>query len=88
MSSKLYYTSAAPLDASKKTVVFLHAAFMSSTMWVDQIAYLGPKFPDTNLLLIDVNGHGKTTEGRKHFTLYDQCDDIAALMVSTSSLLI
>jgi len=88
MSSKLYYTTAAPLDASKKTVVFLHAAFMSSTMWVDQIAYLAPKFPDTNLLLIDVNGHGKTTEGRKQFNLYDQCDDIAALMVSTSSLLI
>jgi len=88
MSSELYYTSAAPLDVSKKTVVFIHAAFMSSTMWVDQIAYLAPKFPETNLLLIDVNGHGKTTEGRKHFTLYDQCDDIAALMAPNFCLLI
>jgi len=87
MSSRLYYTSAAPLDASKKTVVFLHAAFMSLTTWVDQMTYLAPKFPDTNLLLIDVNGHGKTTEVRKTFNLYDQCHDIAALMVPTSYLL-
>ena len=61
---------------------------MSSTMWVDQIAYLIPKFPNTNLLLIDVNGHGKTTEGRKNFNLYDQCDDIAALMVPRTLLVV
>jgi len=74
--------SLAPLDISKKSVVFLHATFMSSEMWVDQTDYLIPKFPDVNLLLlIDVNGHGKTTEGRKTFTLYDHADDLVALMV-------
>ena len=81
MYSKLYYTSPYPIDVSKQTVIFLHAAFMSSTMWIDQIAYLKDKFPDANLLQIDVNGHGKTTTGRKHYTLYDQGDDITALMV-------
>jgi pimeloyl-ACP methyl ester carboxylesterase len=81
MSTKLFYTSPAPIDPSKKTVVFLHAAYMSSTMWVDQIDYLKPAFSNTNLLLVDLNGHGKTRNGRKTFTLYDQVDDIVALMV-------
>jgi hypothetical protein len=81
MHSKLYYTSPSPIDASKQTVIFLHAAFMASTMWVDQIAYLKNIFFDVNLLQIDVNGYGKTTHGRKQFTLYDQCDDIVGLMV-------
>jgi hypothetical protein len=52
-------------------------------MWTDQIKALQASFPDTNLLQIDVNGHGKTTHGRKTYTLYDQCDDIAELMVSS-----
>lgn len=79
--SKLFYTSPAPLDPSKKTVVFIHAAFMSSTMWIDQVADLTVKYPNTNFLLIDVNGHGRTTTGRKQYTLYNQSDDIIALMV-------
>lgn len=81
LASNLSYTTAAPFDRTKKTAIFLHAAYMSSTMWVDQIAYLEDEFPNVNLLCIDVNGHGKTTNGRKIFTLYDQCDDIAALIV-------
>lgn len=81
MHSKLFYTSPSPIDASKQTAIFLSAAFMSSTMWVDEISYLKDKFPDVNLLQIDVNGHGKTTGGRKQYNLYDQCDDIATLMV-------
>jgi hypothetical protein len=52
-------------------------------MWVDQMTYLKEKFPHVNLLCIDLNGHGKTTHGRTSFTLYDQCDDIVALMVVT-----
>jgi pimeloyl-ACP methyl ester carboxylesterase len=81
MSSKLFHTSPAPIDVSKKTVVFIHAAYMSSTMWVDQVDYLHDKFPYINLLLVDCNGHGNTIDGRKTFTLYDQANDIAALMV-------
>jgi pimeloyl-ACP methyl ester carboxylesterase len=80
--SKLYYTSPSPIDPSKKTVVFIHAAWTSSTMFVDQIAYLSSQLPNVNLLQIDLNDHGKTTDGRKTFTLYDQADDIDALMVS------
>ena len=82
MQSKIFYTSPNPIDPAKKTLVFLHAAFMSSTMWVDQIAYLSKTFPNVNLLQIDVNGHGNTTNGRKYFTLYDQANDIISLLVS------
>jgi pimeloyl-ACP methyl ester carboxylesterase len=83
-ASKLYYTCASPFDVGKKTAIFLHAAYMSSTMWVDQMTYLKENFPRVNLVCIDVNGHGKTTNGRTSFTLYDQCDDIVGLMVATS----
>ena len=81
-ASKLYYTRDPPFDVGKKTAILLHAAYMSSTMWVDQIAYLKEKFPGVNLVCVDVNGHGKTTNGRTSFTLYDQCDDIVGLMGS------
>ena len=83
MPSKLYYTSPAPINSDRDTIIFIHAATFSSTMWVDQIDYLKVVFPSTNLLLIDCNGHGKTTEGRKHFALYDQGADIVELMVRT-----
>jgi hypothetical protein len=85
MLSNLFYTSPAPIDVAQKIVIFLHAAYISSTIWTDQIAYLKSSFPNTNLLLIDVNAHGKTTHGRKTFTLYDQYDDIASLMVLSLS---
>jgi pimeloyl-ACP methyl ester carboxylesterase len=81
MQSKLYFTSPAPIDPSKRTIVFLHAAFMSSTMWTDQIDYFSKALPNTNLLLIDVNSHGRTTQGREKFTLYDQAEDIISLLV-------
>jgi hypothetical protein len=51
-------------------------------MWIDQVSDLAVKYPDTNFLLIDINGHGRTIAGRKQYTLYDQCDDIVALMVA------
>ena len=87
LNSQLYWTSVPNLDASNPTVIFLHAAWMSSSMFEETIAYLSPILPNTNLLRIDCNGHVKTVAGRKTFNLWDQASDIAALMVRVVDLL-
>jgi 3-oxoadipate enol-lactonase len=50
-------------------------------MFEETVAHLLTLLPDTNMLCIDLNGHGQTTTGRKIFTLWDQGDDVVALMV-------
>jgi 3-oxoadipate enol-lactonase len=69
------------LDITKPTLIFLHAAWMSSTMFEEIVAHLQAFLPEKNMLCIDLNGHGKTTAGRRNFTLWDQGDDVVALMV-------
>jgi 3-oxoadipate enol-lactonase len=54
---------------------------MSSAMFDETVAHLSTLIPTANLLCVDLNGHGKTTTCRKKFTLWDQADDVIALMV-------
>jgi 3-oxoadipate enol-lactonase len=76
-----YWKCTPGFDVSKPTLVFLHAAWMPSTMFAETVVHLQALLPETNLLCVDLNGHGKTTAGRKCFTLWDQGDDVVALMV-------
>lgn len=55
---------------------------MSSSMFDDTIAQLSPVLPNTNLLRVDLNGHGETRNGREEFSYDDQADDVVQLMVS------
>ena len=80
--SPLHWTCMNPLDPTKQTIIFLHAAWMSSTMLEETVQYISPLLPNVNLLRVDLNGHGKTVAGRKTFTLWDQGSDVIALMVS------
>ena len=79
--SELYWKCTPSLNINKPTLIFLHAAWMSSTMFDDTLAQLLPLLPETNMLCIDLNGHGGTTKGRRAFSLWDQGDDVVALMV-------
>ena len=49
-------------------------------MFDETVDHLSALLPSTNLLCVDLNDHGKTTS-RKTFTLWDQGDDVVALMV-------
>lgn len=79
--SALYWTCASDFDAAKPSVIFLHAAWMSSAMFDETIAHLSPALGNVNLIRVDVNGHGQTKNGRDKFTLWDQGDDVVKLMV-------
>ena len=46
----------------KEWVLFLHAAFVDHTMFVEQIAYFRDRY---NILTPDIIGHGKSTATRK-----------------------
>lgn len=81
MASTLYWNCTPRFDISKSTVIFLHAAWMSSTMFDETIDHLSAQFPSVNLLSVDLSGHGQTIMTRKRFTLWEQGEDVAALMV-------
>ncbi|KAI9879512.1 MAG: hypothetical protein M1830_008304 [Pleopsidium flavum] len=51
-------------------------------MYDETITQLAPLLPQINLMRVDMNRHGKTTEGRKTFTLWEQADDLVALLNS------
>jgi hypothetical protein len=51
-------------------------------MLEETVTHLSSLLPNINLLRVDLNGHGKTIAGRKAFTLWDQVEDVIALMVS------
>lgn len=80
-SNSLYWQTQAPLQKGNATILFIHASWMSSTMWEETVQLLAPHLSDVNLLRIDLNGHGKTTAGRKEYTLWDQAEDVLALLV-------
>lgn len=50
-------------------------------MFDETIDHLLGLLPNTNLICIDLNGHGKSTMCRKSFTLWDQGNDVVTLMV-------
>lgn len=79
--SGLHWTAAAGIDLKNKTVIFLHAAWMSSSMFDDTITHLSSQLQDTNLVCVDLHGHGKTVNSKERFTYCDQADDVAHLMV-------
>jgi hypothetical protein len=54
---------------------------MASTIFEETVGHLSALLPNINLLYVDVNGHGRTTAGRKTFTLWERGDDVIALMV-------
>ncbi|KAL3461159.1 putative alpha/beta hydrolase [Aspergillus heterothallicus] len=76
----LYWCAEAPLQPSQPTLVFIHASWMSSSMWEETTRSLAIDLPTTNLIRIDLNGHGKTTNGRKEYTLWDQAHDVLSLI--------
>ncbi|ORX75805.1 alpha/beta-hydrolase [Basidiobolus meristosporus CBS 931.73] len=78
--SALHWTSTASIEPKSPTLVFLHASWMSSAMFDETIAHLSPALPQTNLICVDLNGHGETRNGRKQFTYWDQADDVVKLM--------
>ncbi|KAH1629925.1 hypothetical protein KXX39_003076 [Aspergillus fumigatus] len=79
-SNNLYWETEAPLQKGKPTVLFIHASWMSSAMWEETIQLLAPQLPEVNLLRVDLNGHGKTTAGRKEYTLWNQAEDVLTLL--------
>ncbi|KAF7159624.1 hypothetical protein CNMCM5623_005004 [Aspergillus felis] len=79
-SNGLYWQTQAPLQKGNPTILFIHASWMSSTMWEETIQLLAPQLPNVNLLCVDLNGHGKTTAGRKEFTLWNQAEDVLAVL--------
>ncbi|KAL2818039.1 Alpha/Beta hydrolase protein [Aspergillus granulosus] len=76
----LYWCSEAPLRPSQPTILFIHASWMSSSMWGETTQSLASHFPDTNLVRVDLNGHGKTAGGREEYTLWDQAQDVLTLI--------
>ncbi|RHZ51860.1 hypothetical protein CDV55_103189 [Aspergillus turcosus] len=79
-SNGLYWQTEAPLRKGSPTILFIHASWMSSTMWEETVQLLAPQLTNVNLLRIDLNGHGKTTAGRKEYTLWNQAEDVLALL--------
>ncbi|GFF32109.1 putative esterase YtxM [Aspergillus udagawae] len=79
-SNGLYWQTQAPLQKGNPTILFIHASWMSLTMWEETVQLLAPQLPNVNLLRIDLNGHGKTTAGRNEYTLWNQAEDVLALL--------
>lgn len=82
--SALPWSCVPQVDPTKTTVIFLHAAWLSSTMFEETVTHLSSLLPAVNLLRVDLNGYGKITSGLKNFTLWDQANDVIALMVSAN----
>jgi pimeloyl-ACP methyl ester carboxylesterase len=80
-SNGLYWQTEAPLQKGNPTILFIHASWMSSAMWEETVQLLAPQLPNANLLRVDLNGHGKTIAGRKEYTLWNQAEDVLALLV-------
>ncbi|KAL3483662.1 putative alpha/beta hydrolase [Aspergillus germanicus] len=78
--NSLYWCAEAPLQPSQPTILFIHASWMSSSMWEETTKSLASHFSNTNFVRVDLNGHGKSTEGRKEYTLWDQAQDVLDLV--------
>ncbi|KAL4885394.1 putative alpha/beta hydrolase [Aspergillus karnatakaensis] len=78
--NNLYWCAEAPLQPDHPSIIFIHASWMSSTMWAETVQALAPHLRNVNLIRVDLNGHGNTVEGRKAYTLWDQAQDVLTLL--------
>ncbi|KAL2844171.1 putative alpha/beta hydrolase [Aspergillus pseudoustus] len=76
----LHWCAEAALQPEQPTILFTHASWMSSSMWEETTQALAPDLSDTNLVRVDLHGHGKTINGRKEYTLWDQAQDVLSLV--------
>ncbi len=58
-------------------MVLIHALFLNSDCWREQLLVFESKF---NILRYDLRGHGRTTKPRKRFTIRNYVDDLYALL--------
>ncbi|KAI9369655.1 putative alpha/beta hydrolase [Aspergillus egyptiacus] len=79
-TNALYWCAEAPLQPDRPSLLFIHASWMSSSMWEETVHSLSPQLPDINLVRVDLNGHGKTTQGRTEYTLWDQAQDVLTVL--------
>jgi pimeloyl-ACP methyl ester carboxylesterase len=82
----LYWCAEAPLQPDHPSIIFIHASWMSSSMWAETVQSLLHQLPKVNLVRVDLNGHGKTTDGRKEYSLWEQAHDVLSLLVGYSSI--
>ena len=64
--------------ANKDWVVFLHAAFVNSDMFIKQYDYFKGKY---NLLAIDILGHGKSLNAKKSDSVEKMADWINLIFI-------
>ncbi|EAW11056.1 alpha/beta fold hydrolase [Aspergillus clavatus NRRL 1] len=79
-SNRLFWKTEAPLVNEHPMIIFIHASWMSTTMWDETVQLLAPNLPNINLVRIDLAGHGKTTSSRNEFSLWDQAENALALL--------
>ncbi|MCK4688306.1 MAG: alpha/beta hydrolase [Candidatus Lokiarchaeota archaeon] len=58
-------------------MVLIHALFLNSDCWREQLLVFESKF---NTLRYDLRGHGRTTKPKKRFTIRNYVDDLYALL--------
>lgn len=58
-------------------MVLIHALFLNSDCWREQLLVFESKF---NILRYDLRGHGRTTKPKKRFTIRNYVDDLNALL--------
>ncbi len=58
-------------------MVLIHALFLNSDCWREQLSTFESKF---NILRYDLRGHGRTTKPKKRFTIRNYADDLYALL--------
>lgn len=58
-------------------MVLIHALFLNSDCWREQLLVFESKF---NILRYDLRGHGRTTKPKKRFTIRNYVDDLYALL--------
>lgn len=58
-------------------MVLIHALFLNSDCWREQLLVFESKF---NILRYDLRGHGRTTKPKKRFTIRNYADDLYALL--------
>ncbi|KAL4864884.1 hypothetical protein BDV12DRAFT_200698 [Aspergillus spectabilis] len=76
----LYWCAETPLQPDYPSIIFIHASWMSSSMWAETVRSLALQLPNVNLVRVDLHGHGKTTDGRKEYSLWDQAHDVLSLL--------
>lgn len=58
-------------------MVLIHALFLNSDCWREQLLVFESKF---NILRYDLRGHGRTTKPKKRFTIRNYVDDLYTLL--------